>query len=124
MAGTTSPAMTKGRAQRVTKSRCLFLSADQLAIDQALGDLHGVERRALAQIVRHAPQYEAVFHRRVLADAADVGGVLARRLIGRDVAAVLALVDHQAPRRAAQDVARLVGADRMLELDVNGFRMA
>src|SRR3954463_9946503 len=73
--------------------RRLFLGADQLAVDQAFGDLDGVQRRAFAQIVRHAPQYEAVLHGGVLADAADVGGVFARRLVGRDVAAGLALVD-------------------------------
>ena len=53
---------------------------------------------------------EAVLDRRILADARDVGGVLAGRLERRDVAAVLALVDHQAAGRLAQDVARLVGA--------------
>ena len=43
---------------------------------EQFGDLHGVERRALAQIVRHAPQRQPVVHGRIGADAADVGGVL------------------------------------------------
>ena len=58
------------------------------------------------------PQHQAVLDRRVLADAADVGRVLARRLVRRDVAAGLALVDDDAARRIAQDLARLVGGDR------------
>ena len=49
----------------------------------------------------------------VLADAADIGRVLAGRLIRRDVAAGLVLVDHEAARRVAQDVARLIGGDRI-----------
>jgi putative hydrolase of the HAD superfamily len=53
---------------------------DQLAVDQHLGDLHGVERGALAQIVRDAPEGEAVLDRGVLADARDEGGVLAGRI--------------------------------------------
>src|SRR5262249_494439 len=48
--------------------RRLALGRDELAVDEAFGDLNGVERRALAQIVRHTPQREAVLHRRVLAD--------------------------------------------------------
>jgi integrase len=54
-------------------SRRLALGLDQLAFDQAFRDLDGVERRALAQIVGHAPQREAVLHRRILANAADIG---------------------------------------------------
>src|SRR5258708_19209562 len=86
----------------------LFLGADQLAVDQAFGDLNRVQRGALAQIVRDAPQYQAVFHGRVLADAADVGRVLARRLVWRDVAARLALVHHQPSPRTPQLVPPLL----------------
>ena len=53
---------------------------------------------------------QAVLDRRVLADAADIGRVLAGRLVRRDVAAGLVLIDDEAARRLAQDVARLVGA--------------
>ena len=70
------------------------------------------------------PDVEAVVDRRILADARDVGRVLAGRLVRRDVAARLAPVDDQAARRLAQDFARLVGADRILELDVDRLRMA
>src|SRR6185312_16933265 len=79
---------------RLLRLRRLFLGLDQLAVDQRLGDLDGVERGALAQIVGHHPQRQAVVDGGVLADAADVGGVLADRLVGRYVTAVLALVDH------------------------------
>ena len=66
------------RLARRTSGR-LPLGLDQLAVDQALGDLDGVERRALAQVVGHAPEHEPVVDRRVFADAADVGRVLAGR---------------------------------------------
>jgi len=36
--------------------RRLALGFDQLALDEAFGDLNRIERRALAQIVRDAPQ--------------------------------------------------------------------
>src|SRR5438309_5146397 len=36
--------------------RRLALGLDELAVDQALRDLDGVERRPFAQIVGHAPQ--------------------------------------------------------------------
>src|SRR5262245_59411227 len=87
-------------------SRCLPLGDDQLAIDQRFGDLDGVECRALAQVVGHHPHCEPVLNRRILADAADIGGVLAGAFDRRHVAARLALVDHQAARRIAQDLAR------------------
>ncbi len=54
----------------------------------------GIERRALAEIVRHAPQRQAVIDRRVLADAADEGRIIADALDRGDVSAVLALVDQ------------------------------
>ena len=104
--------------------RRLFLRGDQFAVDQAFGDLDGVERRAFAQIVGDDPHREAILDRGVLANAADVGGVLARRLIGRHIATRLMRIDDQAARRIAQDVARLVGRDLILELDVDGLGMA
>src|SRR5215813_14843673 len=82
----------------------LLLGTNELAVDQALGNLHGIERRALAQIVRYAPEREAVLDGRVLAHSADIGRVLAGALVGRHVAARLVLVDHEAAGRAAQDL--------------------
>src|ERR1700728_2428905 len=60
----------------------LPLRCDQLALDQAFGDLDGVERGALAQIVGDDPHRQSILDGRVLADTADVGRVLARRLVG------------------------------------------
>src|SRR5262245_44224827 len=77
------------------RALCGFLlGLDQVAVEQALGNLDGVERGALAQIVGDAPELQTVLYRGVLADAADVGGVLTRRLVGRHIAAGLTLVDH------------------------------
>ena len=81
----------------------------QLAVDDRLGDLHRVERRALQQVVGHDPQRQPVLDRRVLADARDVGRELARRLDRRHVAAGLALIDDHDARRLAQDLARVLG---------------
>src|SRR5215510_10923131 len=89
--------------------RRLALGLDQLAVDQALGDLNRVERGALAQVVGDHPHRQPILNRRILADAADIGRILADAFVGRDVTAGLALVDHQAAGRAAQDVARFVG---------------
>src|SRR5215472_6105792 len=87
----------------------LALGGDQLAVDQTLGDLNGIERRAFAQIVRDNPHRQPVLDRGVVTNAADIGGVLADRLIWRHVAAGLARIDHQATRRIAQRFARLIG---------------
>ena len=63
--------------------RRLLLRGDQIALEQAFGDLNGVERRALAQIVGNHPHRQAVLDRRILADAADIGRVFARRRVTR-----------------------------------------
>jgi hypothetical protein len=56
--------------------------------------LHGVQRGALAQIVGNDPDVQAVFDRRVLADAADIYRVLAGAFLWRDIALVMAVVDN------------------------------
>ena len=56
-----------------TSASALF----QAAVAQHFGDLHRVQRRALAQVVGDAPQVDAVVDRGVLPDAADVGRVVA-----------------------------------------------
>ncbi len=56
------------------------LRLDQPPLDQQLGDLHRVQRCALAQIVGDDPHRQAVIDGRILADARDVGGVLAGRI--------------------------------------------
>src|SRR5690606_25736791 len=73
-----------GERQRETwrpASGRLALRLDQAALKQELRDLHGVERRTLAQVVGDDPQIEAVLDRRILADTADIGQVLAGRFI-------------------------------------------
>src|SRR3546814_3718326 len=57
-------------------------------------DLHGVQRGALAQVVGHHPDGQAMLHRRIAADAADVDGVLAGALGRRHVAIAGPVVDH------------------------------
>ena len=64
-----------------------------MRLDQLFGDLHRVQSGALAQVVGDDPQAEAILDRRVVADAADVNQVLARRLDRRDIAFVGALID-------------------------------
>lgn len=97
---------------------------DETTIDQQFGDLDGVECCTLAQIVRNDPDVEAVFDRCILADTRNIGRVLTGRFNRRDVAAILVLVDDEATRRFAQDIARLIGGDLVFELDVDRFRMA
>src|SRR5690606_23793216 len=66
----------------------------EIRFDQALGDLHRVQRGSLADVVRHDPEVQAAGMRDVLADAPDEDLVLAGRVRHRRrVAARLALVD-------------------------------
>src|SRR6202023_3950822 len=118
------PLRAAPRPGNAVSSCRLAFGLDQLAVDQALGDLHRVERGALAQVVGYDPQHQAAVDCRILAHAADVGRVLARGLVGRDVAAGLALVDDETARRIAQEVASLVGADPLFGLDVDRLGMA
>src|SRR5437667_3757725 len=95
------PSRIKSADARDEKLRRLPLRRNELPVDQALGDLDGVERRALAQIVGDDPQHQAAVDGRVLADAADIGRVLAGAVVRRDVAAGLTLVDDDAAGRLA-----------------------
>jgi hypothetical protein len=104
-AGTSSGRALDRRAHRPRQRAGLALGLISLRLISTLGDLHGVQRRALAQVVRHAPEGEAVLDRRILADARDVGRILAGRLVRRDVATRLALVDDEhspAPRAGSR----------------------
>src|SRR5262249_38171039 len=64
----TRPGMTLEMQCRAL--RRLLLRLNELAADQAFGDLDRVERGALAQIVGNDPHREPVLDRRILADAA------------------------------------------------------
>ena len=83
--------------------------SQQLRAHELLGDLHRVERRALAQVVGDDPQVEAVLDGDVLADAADVHRVLA---LGVERQRVLQLAPGRrrprcrARRRAAREPRR------------------
>ena len=85
-----------------------------------LGDLHGVERRALAQVVVADEQREpaVAVDARVLPQPADVRRVLARRLQRRRHVAQL----HA--RRVGEQLARPLGRHRTLELGVDRQRVA
>src|SRR3546814_8613390 len=70
-------------------------------------DLDGVERRALAQIVAHAPQGDAVVDRGIVAHAADEDRIFAHALDWGHVAAVLALVDEHHAGRSEEHTSEL-----------------
>src|ERR1051326_2770195 len=57
----------------------------EIIAHQDLRDLHGVERGALAQIVRDHPEAKPVRHRGIPADPAHEDGVLARRVLRRHI---------------------------------------
>src|SRR3546814_20421977 len=95
----------------------------QMPTPQQFGDLHRVQRRALAEIVRHAPEVQTVFDRRILAHAADKGREVADAFDGGYVAAVLALVVEHDARPLAQDALRLPVRTLVLHLVVDRFRM-
>src|SRR5260370_26551180 len=73
------------------RSGGFLLGTYQFAIDPAFGNLNRVQRRTLAQILRDAPQPQTIVHRGLAAHAPDIGGILARRLVRRDIPAWLAL---------------------------------
>ena len=84
--------------------------AQKPAIKNKFCDLHGVKRGAFAQIVRDAPKGQSVFDRWIDAHAAHECCEIADAFNRRDIAAVFAFIDHQQPRRLAQDFTRLIVA--------------
>ena len=99
------------------KRRGLCARARQL--DQQLRDLDGVERSTLAQVVARHEQGQAssVGNTRVDADPPDQRDVACRR---RPAASG---VDQLDARRLRQDLARLIGAQRLVELRVDRERV-
>jgi len=91
---------------------------------QDFGNLHGVERGPLAQIIGDDPQIEPVRDRRVAADAADIDCVLAGRFGRRHIALVGPVIDDRNAGRLPQGGASLVFAERPLELDIDCLAMA
>src|SRR5262249_20364501 len=94
------------------------------ALADDLGDLDGVERRPLAQVVGDDRQRKVVPDLWSDAEGADERRITPDALDRRHIAARLALVDDQTPRRLAKNLARLIVRDRIFELDVNRLRMA
>src|SRR5881397_2790247 len=89
----------------------------QMLASEQLGDLHGIERGALAEIVADDPQAEPVLDRRIFTDPADEGRIVADAFDRRHVAARLALIDEHHARGFAQDILRFFGRDLPLKLD-------
>ena len=54
-----------------------MIASHPLLVEEELGDLHRVERGALAQVVGYAPQVQAVLDRAILTDTRDEGGIVA-----------------------------------------------
>src|SRR3546814_6686587 len=90
---------------------------------EQLRDLHGIERRALAEIIGYAPQGQPVFDRGIFADAADISSAVANAFYRRDVTTILTLVDEHDARRFTQDGLSLLRRDLGLELDIDSFGM-
>src|SRR3546814_3555349 len=86
---------------------------------EQLRDLHGIERRALAEIIGYAPQGQPVFDRGIFADAADISSAVANAFYRRDVTTILTLVDEHDARRFTQDGLSLLRRDLVFELDID-----
>src|SRR5262249_34774649 len=95
-----------------------------IVTNQNLGNLDGVESCALAQIIRHDPEIEAIGNRIVLTNSADVSRILANRVDGHGVNIVFRLIGDDDPWRLAQDGFDICRGELFLRLDVHGFRVA
>src|SRR5579885_1714786 len=71
---TNAPAMPPPWRQ---DSRPSGRAPQKFAVDDAFGNLHGVERGALAQIVGNDPHAKTVLDRGILADARNIGCIFA-----------------------------------------------
>src|SRR5690606_39343822 len=90
----------------LTQPRSCRFSGDQFC------DLYRIKRSTLADIVDDDPQVEAARMRQVLADAADIDRIPARRVRDRRrIAARRGLVHQFDPRRIAQQFARVGGTE-------------
>ncbi|SOO23411.1 hypothetical protein XFF6991_280070 [Xanthomonas phaseoli pv. phaseoli] len=109
---------------RIAAARSLLSRPSAFLCDQ-FGQLHGVERGALADVVGDDPQVQATRVREVFADATDehrilAGGVRDRRR----VAAGSALVHHFHARRCRQQRARRFHGDLVAGFDRHRFGVA
>src|SRR5919106_4298489 len=83
-----------------------------------LRNLHSVERRALAQIVRHDPEIETVGHGVILTDPADKGCIFPGGVDGHRVDIILRFVRYDNSRRFAQYGFDIRGGKLLFRLDV------
>src|SRR3546814_10865150 len=74
----------------------------QMPSAEQLRDLHGIERRALAEIIGYAPQGQPVFDRGIFADAADISSAVANAFYRRDVTTILTLVDERSEEHTSE----------------------
>ena len=90
----------------------------ELAAQHHFGDLHRIERSALAQVVADNEQRQAMGHGGIAADAADMHRILTGHFerIGH-------FAQHHA-RCVCQQFGRAAWGDRALELDIDGERVA
>src|SRR5687768_5091936 len=106
--------LARSQRAKCTKNRTSsWLAADQPPRHQFFGDLDGVERRALAQIVVRHKECEPVLFGRVAPDAADDRWIDARGLDGRRH-----IIEHDT-RSRREELACAVGADRSFESRVD-----
>ena len=88
-----------------------------------LGDLHAVQRRALAHVVGNHPQIQAALAGEVLAHPANVYRIVADGVVhGRGT--TLAVFDERHALGLAQQIAGVQGRDRIAGFDMQRFRMA
>src|SRR5205823_12545764 len=85
--------------------------------------LDGIQSGALSQIITHYPERQATRMRWILANAADIHRIVARHRQRSRILRMPRIVYHNDALSAAQDLARIVGGQGPLELDVDGFRM-
>ena len=105
---------------------CSALSATRTCagrdrVEQKLGDLNRVERRALAEVVAREVEREPVLGGRVTANTpdehvVDAGGGSRGRDLGQ--------LEHADAWRRAQDLDRLLRLERVLELDPDRLGVA
>ncbi len=96
---------------RADCARCTeLIGAAEAALDKQLRELHGVGRRALAQVVGDNPHVERALVAGVAADAADEDVVLAGGLDRHRVAAGGRIVDDGHAGRRGQQLAGALGA--------------
>src|SRR4051794_40533851 len=92
--------------------------ADEAAGVELLGELDGVRRRPLAQVVRDDPHLEAALVRGVAPEPADEDVVVARGAGGGRVR-----IDEGQARHPLEQRARLLDLERVAGLEVHRLRM-